>query len=209
MAIALCRKVMRQDRYNNFDHLAACEKEGVDYTISVVRRPSSVVAVIAPHGGKIEPRTAEIASAIAGGELNLYLFEGIKASGNYAALHITSHRFDEPCCLALIRECSTVVAIHGCTGNDERVLLGGLDVNLKACISEALQQAGLRVQTDGHIFQAADSNNTCNRGLTGMGVQIELSRPLRGSANEAPAIQAVRSVLLYTHVVAADFKLSI
>jgi phage replication-related protein YjqB (UPF0714/DUF867 family) len=191
--------MLRRDRYNNFAHLAAHEKEGIDYTITVVRRPSSTIAVIAPHGGKIEVRTADIARAIAGDEFNLYLFEGIKTSDNYATLHITSHRFDEPSCLALIRECSFVVAIHGCTGNDERILLGGLDVELKAHIAEALWQARLRVETDSHTFGAADQNNICNQGQTGKGVQIELSRPLRGSRNEANFIQAVRAVLLSYH----------
>ncbi len=52
--------------------------------------------------------------------------EGIKKWGNYAALHITSRRFDEPSCLELLSTCSFVIAIHGCVGGDERVLLGGL-----------------------------------------------------------------------------------
>jgi len=192
--------MLHRDRYNSFAHLAAHEKEGIDYTITVVRRPSSNIAVIAPHGGKIEVRTADIVRAIAGDEFNLYLFEGIKTSDNYTALHITSHRFDEPSCLALIRECSFVVAMHGCAGNDERILLGGLDVELKARIAEALRQARLRVETDSHAFEAADRNNICNQGQTGKGVQIELSRPLRGSKNEENFVQAVRAVLLSYHV---------
>jgi phage replication-related protein YjqB (UPF0714/DUF867 family) len=188
-----------QDRYTSFAELARCEARGIDYGITVVRRPASEIAVIAPHGGGIEKRTAEIARAIAGDEFNLYLFEGIKASGNFAALHITSRRFDEPSCLSLLRECSSVVAIHGCIRADERVLIGGLDTGLKNRVAEALRQAGLRVDMDGHRFRAEDPSNICNRGRSNKGVQLELSRPLRGSANEPRVVQAIRTVLLSVH----------
>jgi len=83
---------MHIDHYHSYSELAEHEVEGTDFTITVFRRPFSAVAVIAPHGGKIEPRTSEIARAIAGEDFNLYLFEGIKKRGNYAALHITSRR---------------------------------------------------------------------------------------------------------------------
>jgi phage replication-related protein YjqB (UPF0714/DUF867 family) len=53
------------------------------------------VAVIAPHGGGIEPGTSELATAIAGDDFSLYLFEGLKSAGN-GELHITSTNFDEP-----------------------------------------------------------------------------------------------------------------
>lgn len=188
-----------QDRYTSFADLARCEAKGIDYGITVVHRPASEIAVIAPHGGGIEKRTSEIARAIAGDEFNLYLFEGIKASGNFAALHITSRRFDEPSCLSLLRECSSVVAIHGCMRPDERVLIGGLDTELKNRVADALRQAGLRVDTDGHGFRAENPGNICNRGRSNKGVQLELSRPLRGSANEPRFVQAVRTVLLSVH----------
>lgn len=189
---------MSQGRYNNFAHLGAHEKEGVDYTISVVRRPNSTVAVIAPHGGMIERRTGEIARATAGGELNLYVFEGTKASGNYPTLHITSHRFDEPSCIELIAQCDFVVAVHGSRGNDQQVLLGGLDLELKARLAAEIGQAGVEVQTDNHKFPAKNPKNICNRGRSGKGVQLELTAALRGSANEERVIQVVRSVLLRT-----------
>jgi phage replication-related protein YjqB (UPF0714/DUF867 family) len=118
---------MHIDRYHSYSELAKHEAEGTDFTITVSRRPFSAVAVIAPHGGKIESRTSEIARAIAGEDFNLYLFEGIKKRENYAALHITSRRFNEPSCLELLSTCPFVISIHGCVGGDERVLIGGLD----------------------------------------------------------------------------------
>jgi len=68
---------MHIDRYNSYSELAEHEGEGIDFTITVSQRPFSAVAVIAPHGGKIESRTSEIVRAIAGKDFNLYLFEGI------------------------------------------------------------------------------------------------------------------------------------
>jgi phage replication-related protein YjqB (UPF0714/DUF867 family) len=66
-----------RDRYKNYEELCQHEQEGVDYRTCNQPRPAAV-AIIAPHGGKIEPGTSEIAKAIAGSDYNLYLFEGIK-----------------------------------------------------------------------------------------------------------------------------------
>lgn len=190
------------DSYPSFSDLARNQIRGVDYEIEVCHRPFSDVAVIAPHGGGIEPRTSNIARAIAGEELSLYLFEGIKLSGNYPALHLTSHRFDEPSCLKLLSQCSFIVAIHGCSGDGEKVLLGGLDHSLKLKFADALRQARVTVETDAHLFPATDPNNICNRGKSKKGVQLELTGPLRGSVAEARVVQAVRSILLSLDTVA-------
>jgi phage replication-related protein YjqB (UPF0714/DUF867 family) len=187
---------MHIDRYRSHSELAEYEVEGTDFIITISRRPFSAVAVIAPHGGKIESHTSEIARAIAGEDFNLYLFEGIKKRGNYAALHVTSRCFDEPGCLELLSTCSFVITIHGCVGGDERVLLGGLDNTLKDKVAVELQKAGVNVQNDGHHFHATDPNNICNRGQSCKGVQLELTKALRRSANAQRVAEAVREVLL-------------
>ena len=186
---------MHVDRYRTFAELEGNEVQGEDFVIHVQRRPSDV-AVIAPHGGLIETRTSVIASRIAGEDFNLYVFEGTRSGGNYAALHLTSHRFDEPSCLDLLSTCGTVVAVHGCRGAEERVLLGGLDLDLKARIRAALQDAGIEVDTENHISRARAAKNICNRGRELRGVQLELTRGLRGSANESRVINVVRACLL-------------
>ena len=193
---------MHNDRYYSYSELAEHEVEGTDFQRTVFRRPFSAVAVIAPHGGKIEPRTSEIARAIAGEDFNLYLFEGIKKRGNYAALHITSRCFDEPSCLELLSTCPFVISIHGCVGGDERVLIGGLDHSLKDKVAIELRQAGVNVQNDGHHFQATDPNNICNRGQANRGVQLEFTRAFRRSANEQRVVEAVRAALLPLRAVA-------
>lgn len=186
--------------YKGFADLAKCQERGKDYEIVALPRPTSRVAVIAPHGGAIERRTSQIAIALAADDCNLYLFEGIRPSSNYAALHLTSHLFDEPECLAIIGRCPVVVAIHGCNGTDERVLTGGLNFALRDQLAAAIRGVGVTAETEGHAFPATDANNICNRGLTGKGVQLEFSATLRGATTEERVISAVRSVLVSLNV---------
>jgi phage replication-related protein YjqB (UPF0714/DUF867 family) len=169
---------VRHDHYSSFAELRESEAEGIDYQRRTLRVESSSVAVIAPHGGKIEHHTSEIAAAIAGANHNLYVFEGIKANGS-AMLHITSHRFDDPQCLELIKACDLVVAVHGCSGSDENILIGGLDDDMIAVIAAQLIADGFVVQTSGHKFPRKDPSNICNRGRRSKGVQLELTAAIR------------------------------
>src|SRR5688572_28821825 len=77
------------ESYESFADLAKAQVEVTDYR--VLMRPSahSSIAVIAPHGGNIEQYTSNVASLVAWTDLNLYLLEGIRQTGNYAALHLT------------------------------------------------------------------------------------------------------------------------
>ena len=154
------------------------------------------VAVLAPHGGRIEGRTSEIARLIAGDEHRLYLFEGLRMTGdNFDRLHLASHRFDEPRALDLISSCDTVVAVHGYAASGPDVLLGGLNEGLKREIAQALARTGFSCLTDGHRFPGRDPRNICNRGRSGEGVQIELSEDLRKAGNWPLLAAAVRNVL--------------
>jgi phage replication-related protein YjqB (UPF0714/DUF867 family) len=168
------------DKYPSFDVLSRNEISGIDYRISV-RRAKDTFAVVAPHGGGIEPGTSEIADAIAAGEFSFYAFEGLKPSGN-TELHITSTRFDEPMCLTLIRQSDVVLTIHGedSAENGEPVFMGGQDAELGQCVSAALTASGFEVrQHPDPRLQGLEPCNVCNRGTTGRGVQLELSRKLR------------------------------
>lgn len=176
--------------------LAARYRAGDDYRIICTRREGSCVAIIAPHGGRIERGTSEIACAIAGSEHNLYLFEGCLAEGNYEQLHLTSTRFDEPDCLALLAECDIVIAIHGCNGEGESVLLGGLDAGLGAEIVRCLDGCGIAVHSTGHPFPGAHPRNVCNRGRRGRGVQLELTDALRNGPAQERLIAAVRTAIV-------------
>jgi len=185
----------RDAGYGCFADLAMAQLEGADFNVYVQRRCGSAIGILAPHGGAIEAGTSEIARAVAGSEFNLYLFEGIRHSGNYAALHLTSHRFDEPRCLELLTACDHVIAIHGCRGDAAQALLGGLDVGLKERICAAIGSAGIETRLDGHQFHAVHPRNICNRGRRRAGVQIELTSALRLSSSHCAIVSAIRSVL--------------
>jgi phage replication-related protein YjqB (UPF0714/DUF867 family) len=176
---------MPSDRYRNFDDLRRHEREGIDFRICVAQRGTSV-AVIAPHGGKIEPATSEITAAIAGALYDSYCFEGLRSRPHHH-LHITSTRFDEPQCLGLISTCDLVVAVHGLSGTREAVDVGGLDDELRDLIDEKLKAAGFdsKVVTRGS-HAARSKSNICNKGRRKAGVQLELTKALRDAFMQGP-----------------------
>lgn len=151
--------------------------------------------VIAPHGGRIESGTDEIARAIAGRTFSWYTFLGLKGSGN-RDLHLGSSHFDEPRCLKLLAAHDWVLAIHGCGDPGEAVFLGGLDQELKQELALALRAEGLAAVSAGHAYPGRDPRNICNRGARGCGVQLELTRDLRHGPRLPALIRATREVLL-------------
>jgi phage replication-related protein YjqB (UPF0714/DUF867 family) len=168
---------MAEDTYNSFKELKNTEIINEDYRISVFDI-GSPITIIAPHGGKIEPKTSCIATGIARDQFNYYCFEGIKLSNN-RRLHITSHNFDEPQALKLLARSQTVVTIHACTEDKALVYPGGRDKKLIEAIVKELKTGGILVANRNLKYQGVNPNNICNRGATGRGAQLEISRGMR------------------------------
>jgi phage replication-related protein YjqB (UPF0714/DUF867 family) len=167
------------DKYVSFQELERAERRGVYCVLSRPRK--ATIAVIAPHGGKIEPGTSEVARKIAGADFSFYAFEGRKKKGN-KSLHITSTRFDEPICLALVRAAECIIAIHGENSNEKVVFLGGRDAAKVRRLGEVLEQRGFCVKAHKSArLQGTSLANICNRGRARAGVQIELTNGLRRS----------------------------
>jgi phage replication-related protein YjqB (UPF0714/DUF867 family) len=167
------------DKYASFQELQSGERRGVYRVLSRARR--STIAVIAPHGGKIEPGTSEIARKIAGADYSFYSFEGRKKRHN-KSLHITSTRFDEPICLGLIGGADCIITIHGENSNEKVVFLGGRDEVKVRRLGDELKQRGFRVRAHkSPRLQGTSLANICNRGRAHAGVQIELTNGLRRS----------------------------
>ncbi len=166
------------DTYDNFRKLAAVEKVDIDYKI-FNEVAKSRIAIVAPHGGGIEPGTSEIARSISDGKHNCYCFEGIKSKRNKELLHITSTNFDEPNGIKVCRSSETVVSIHGADNEEDIVFVGGLDNELKNEMIGKLKKAGFNAKEDttGHSGQNID--NICNKGTAGKGLQLEISNGLR------------------------------
>jgi phage replication-related protein YjqB (UPF0714/DUF867 family) len=188
----------RRDRYPNYATLARHEAEGLDYRIVERCLPRSPFAVIAPHAGGIERGTSSVASLLAGTEFSLYLFEGLKTGNNFESLHITSRRFDEPRCLAMVAQHEVIVTVHGCVGAGEFICLGGLHEMLKNKMAAYLRASGFDARTEGHNFPAVDPDNLCNRGRSGGGVQLELSAGFRRRRQYRALTDSLRECLFAT-----------
>jgi phage replication-related protein YjqB (UPF0714/DUF867 family) len=187
------------DRYANFQELANLESRGVDYEIEhVVNDPN--VLIMAPHGGKIEFFTSDLAALIADEDFSFYTFKGLKNRNN-RTLHITSSRFDEPGALAAAGEAETVLAIHGSKSDHGAfAMVGGLDKSLASRIVSELEKAGFPTASPREGMKAIHPKNICNRGKTRKGAQIELSRTLREQLRENRGkrqkfVKAVRKAL--------------
>lgn len=164
--------------YESFKELREREIEGRDYRIRINLKDGPVL-VMAPHGGKIEPTTAEIAEAIAGGDYSFYSFEGLKADGN-SVLHIESHLFDEPRALEAGKKADIVVTVHGqIDQRDEFVMVGGLHESLGSEIKHQLEAAGFKTRPPTEGLMGTDPMNICNRGRSKQGIQLEISRKVR------------------------------
>ena len=180
-----------KDLYKNFEELK--ENEIGNYRIECGDNDNPIT-IIAPHGGKIEFNTTEIAKLIAGDSFNYYSFIGQKSKNNYAHLHITSSNFDEPKALELVGKSEIVVAIHGCNDDQEikqgdtkietnfgkHIFIGGKDEALKYELEKALSKDGLSIGRE--KFRGKEEDNICNRGSTNSGVQFELTKSFRNDA---------------------------
>ncbi|MEX1352206.1 MAG: poly-gamma-glutamate hydrolase family protein [Desulfobacterales bacterium] len=72
------------DKYTNIAELKQNEREDEDYTILYRELPSKI-AIMAPHGGGIEPGTIDIADNLAGCDYTFYAFIVVSSiSGNFA-----------------------------------------------------------------------------------------------------------------------------
>jgi len=164
--------------YSSFQELADQGIEGRDYQIRIKVRDGPVL-VMAPHGGKIEPGTTEIAEAIAESGYSFYSFEGLTMERD---LHIESHLFDEPRALKVVDKAEIVVTVHGqLNREDEFVMVGGLDLTLGSEIKHRLEAAGFKTFPPTEGLRGTDPANICNRGKSKRGVQLEISRRIRDS----------------------------
>jgi len=164
--------------YSSFKELADCEVEGQDYRIRIELRNPRVL-IMAPHGGRIEPATVELAEAIAETNYSFYAFEGLKKDGN-RGLHIESHLFDEPRALKAVEKADVVITVHGqIDQKDEFIMAGGLDAHLRPEIKRQLETSGFLTRPPTEGLMGTDPQNICNRGKLRQGVQLEVSRKVR------------------------------
>jgi phage replication-related protein YjqB (UPF0714/DUF867 family) len=156
--------------------------------------------IIAPHGGGIEPGTSELCLAVAGYHpatlpevppagvtYDYWMFEGVRASGN-APLHVPSTGCDDGMAVSLCAGALNALSLHGFEPKppqlppDEKVVLvGGTNGVLGQLLLDGFEPTVIKAQTAGGFGELNGDNpaNIVNRTLTGTGVQLELSEPLR------------------------------
>lgn len=171
------------DTFMTFADLSTNMQEGRDFTITTQKKNSPIL-IMAIHGGAIEPFTTDIATAIAGDEYGLYLFEGIREQAN-EQLHIGSMYFDEPRAQDMTLGVETIISIHGYhDAEHEFVMIGGLNEVLVERIARNVGDIDIEVRPFEGMFHPNDARNICNRGSSGGGVEIEISKKLRDALRE-------------------------
>lgn len=207
----------QQDKYSCFAELKASESESAFSIESEIRghlnpqHPEQLTfptfLFFAPHGGKIESHTTEIAkqvSKVCG--VSYYAFNGTLRTNN-RDLHITSTNFDEPTLMQLLAIHHVAFAFHGCKNyplvleckdhqqqqlhlksktvsdfdhSDCTFYVGGLMRDVaKRLVDEFLPSRGFRGVLCEIKFAGKQPENVCNRGLWGRGLQFEMTPKLR------------------------------
>jgi len=184
-----------RDAYGSYAELLANHREGADFDRTLIPRDGAKVALLAPHGGRLENHTDTIAESVAGSDFSLYCFRS-KLGRGQANLHITSHHFDDPDCVSLLARHRWAVALHGCAAFGERVFMGGRDQQLVEDLAHALHQVGIRTELEGHAYPGKHPNNICNRTSSRSGAQIEMTLRFRKSGAVPVFVHSVRAVLL-------------
>lgn len=168
------------DKYTSMTELKNTAIGGKEWTIDMSDINSDTL-ITAIHGGGIEPGTSEVSRLISQiGHYNWFSFYGLKSSNNND-LHVTSTNYDEYNILSMLRGCYYTVSLHGCSGKDSVVYLGGNDVSLRETIKYYLIENGFRCEMAPQNISGEQKNNITNKNKRGKGVQLELSTTLRKS----------------------------
>lgn len=178
LLLLLALAASAKDLYKNTAQLRAAAKEGDDFRVEWAAR-GSTVAVLAIHGGEIEPGSSETARAIAGADWSYYIFSALKPKTRRPhELHVTSVHFDDPPAVALATAAVVTVSVHGAKDADEKICVGGSSAARRASVGLALSRAGFFVEEPCKRLPGTKPRNISNRAKEG-GVQLEISKGLR------------------------------
>lgn len=162
-----------KDFYPDLDALKSSLSNGRHFQINIVDRASEIT-VVSPHGGFIEAGSSHLAKLVAGEELNLFDFQGLRKRRSME-LHVTSTRFRDPLLSILLDRSRLAVSIHsmGPVGAGE-IWVGGLNEAVKARVLAELNKRGFRARSDTPRYRGEHPRNFVNLARE-KGVQIELS----------------------------------
>jgi len=111
-------------------------------------------------------------------QLRLFCLSGMRKEGCFKTLHVTSTHYDEPRCLAMVRDAEVAFALHGCEGEEVFAHVGGGNENLVPKLIDYLNGLGYSVVPASSKLKGEDQNNFINRARQ-KGIQLELSAGFR------------------------------
>lgn len=168
----------KTDKYQSMTQLEKETTEGVDWRKDT-KNTGNQVLIVAPHGGSIEQGTTELTKALADkGNYDYYSFEGIRPKNN-SELHVTSTHYDDPTLNQMIKNRTATVSIHGASGTEEIIYLGGPRSDLRNAIEKQLVRSGFTVKVPPEYLGGQNNKNFINREDNNTGVQLELTTALR------------------------------
>lgn len=166
------------DKYQSMTQLEKETTEGVDWRKDT-KNTGNQVLIVAPHGGSIEQGTTELTKALADkGNYDYYSFEGIRPKNN-SELHVTSTHYDDPTLNQMIKNRTATISIHGASGSEEIIYLGGPRSDLRNAIEKQLVARGFTVKVPPEYLGGQNNKNFINREDNNTGVQLELTTALR------------------------------
>lgn len=170
--------------YPDYAALSAANTEGRDFSREIYDRKSPV-SVFAIHGGDIEFSTSRLARAVAGSDLNLYIFNGW-LGGDSGKLYISATRFDDPAAIGLSTAALFAVSIHAQADRGEWVCVGGANAEAAREVASGLLSAGFEAEVPCARLPGTSPKNIVNRAANG-GVQLELTFKLLERLEASPA----------------------
>lgn len=166
------------------------------FTEVLCREGDGPIALLAPHGGRIEPYTEQIAGLIAN-ELGCtcYCFcsghtrKDRGGKGKNDRHHITSSCIEAPELMELLGDIEVAVSVHGLGWQEADVIeVGGRHEDLRCTLRSALSRSGFLAVDPRKPGRAAKcSSNIVNRCKGGAGVQLEISQTRYRSPKDGEA----------------------
>ncbi|EJE24998.1 hypothetical protein HMPREF9976_02950 [Staphylococcus epidermidis NIHLM003] len=176
--VSLASTERKIDKYQSMTQLEKETTEGVDWRKDT-KNTGNQVLIVAPHGGSIEQGTTELTKALADkGNYDYYSFEGIRPKNN-SELHVTSTHYDDPTLNQMIKNRTATISIHGASGTEEIIYLGGPRSDLRNAIEKQLVGRGFTVKVPPEYLGGQNNKNFINKEDNNTGVQLELTTALR------------------------------
>ncbi|MBD3004889.1 poly-gamma-glutamate hydrolase family protein [Streptomyces sp. 5-10] len=183
------------DRHQSWASFEANEKEGRDYRIDKTLNPDSNVAHIAIHGGGAECMTSDLAEEAAAPK-NQNFFALVATHDKFnERLRIPSTIFAHPDAVEMQKAVYFTFSYHGISDRDKepeggQVFVGGMDIQYRDEVAEALKKKGFNVTTGGIEWGSTtpkgaekednqSPKNIANKNQQPGGIQLELTRSLR------------------------------